>query len=220
MSMKDPYIESLAEAAIRLAEEKGVTDPHADEITTERFHGDTNLGNDIYQGVRVRMTKVLRAVQDLGYTVYPLSAQYYAKPLKVPGEPQRPSFRDQPPETTEDLKRCLPIGNGKRAVGMRFCTKGANGQKGEPDKLYRVWLDFLAGSGAAKARINIDRAFEARENGFIETDDTVLLIENVIAKAQPVNQTAIAEMIAHARQTPPTPLPNGALPTPEPEEAP
>lgn len=209
---KDPYIESLALAAIRLAEEKHITDPHADEITTERFHGDTNLGNDIYHGTRVRMLKVIQAVRDLGYVVYPLSAQYYAKPVKVPGEPQRPSFREKPPETVEDAKRCLPIGNGKRAVGLNFCVMTEDGQTQEPDLVYRVWLDFVAGSGAAKARINIDRAYEATVSGFLTQDDAVVLIEDVGAKAVPQHSAEIAAMIATHK--PPS---NGALPAPEEE---
>src|SRR5438132_12656823 len=105
MGAKDHFVTQVAATVSGMFEEN--PDPSADEIAKAHFP-ERALAPEIIESIRKRLHRireVLETVYDL--PVYLLSFTYYSR------------FRDAPPATNSDARRCVPgTGPGARVEGI------------------------------------------------------------------------------------------------------
>jgi hypothetical protein len=199
---RDPYTKALIESVKDMIEE-GVTDPHAEEIAAHHFRTQAEkLGNEIIHGVRVRLKKIRDALVEADHAVALVSAKYYYRTR------HHPSFREEPPDTIEKARLCLPIGPGNRSAGLHVATS-------ENDLIVAAALEQNMNGGAAKLRINLDRLADAHRNRHLGKPDAAKLIESATKRATPDHAAELKEIATpneNALPAPPAP--------PVPEEAP
>lgn len=145
MNKERELVRALAEATNNLFA-KGIRDPNAFEITTE-YLPDKILGGEVPEGVRKRLHKIRNILEeDYDLPVCLLSSTYYVR------------FRHKLIETKEDARRCLPLGNTKRAEGIYL-------QEKVDDPIWQAMVELGANTGAAKVKKSFNRTLKALENG-------------------------------------------------------
>jgi len=146
---------------------RGVTDPSAAEIA-EAYFPEKVLGGETIEGVRKRLSQIREFLEE-NYPEFPIclvSQTYYVR------------FRDTPPTTVADARRCLPVGHAVKKAGIRR-------QSGEDDLIWQeaIRLGFASGAGAMKK--NADRAVGAYESHLISQEDATRLLTEAQDRAQP-----------------------------------
>ncbi len=160
------YVEELAQTTEKLFE-KGVSDPSADEIAEEHFP-ERALGGEIVEGIRKRLAKIRDVLEnELGHPVYLLSNTYYLR------------YRHEPPTTEAEARRCLPLGQGVRPVGIRLQTEG------DSDLIWQAMVKQNLDSGAGKVKKSVDRTLEAWQENRLEKPRAAAILEGAARRALP-----------------------------------
>ena len=165
MRREQKLVNALAEATKSLFDQ-GINDPSAEEIAMEYFPGKI-LGGEVIEGIRKRLHKI-REVLETSYeeSVCLLGATYYAR------------FRGKPIETLEDARKCLPLGNMKRAEGIYR-------QQGVDDLIWRAALELGASQGAAKVKRALNRTIKSVEMDALSPETAASIIQGAKRKAIP-----------------------------------
>jgi hypothetical protein len=123
----------------------GQTDISAVDIAEAHFPGKA-LGKEIIKGVRDRLGKIRDVLAADDHPVCLLSDTYFTR------------FRNAPPTTRTDARRCLPTGYGKSAAGIHLNVKA-------DDLIYEEAIAVGLASGAGKVKAATDRAMTAMVGG-------------------------------------------------------
>ncbi|MEX2103262.1 MAG: hypothetical protein WD805_04800, partial [Gaiellaceae bacterium] len=119
------------------------------------------LGGEIIEGVRKR----------LGRTRDFLEENYPELPICLVSETYYVRFRDTPPTTAANARKCLPVGYGKGQEGIRL-------QSGEDDLIWKEAISLNLAQGAGKMKKSGDRTVRALEGHRLsEAEATRLLTE-------------------------------------------
>ena len=160
--------------------EAGVTDPSAAQIAAAYYGEDKLLGGETIDGVRKRLSQI-RAFLEENYPEFPIclvSETYYVR------------FRDNPPTTVADARRCLPVGHAIKKAGIRW-------QSGEDDLIWQEAIRLGFASGAGRMKKEADRALGAYESHLISQEDATRLLTEAQDRAQP-RHPEIAEHLLEA----------------------
>lgn len=176
MGAKDHFVTQVAATVNGMFAEN--PDPSADEIAKAHFPNYA-LAPEIIESIRKRLHRI-RAVLETVYDlpVYLLSYTYYSR------------FRDSPPATDAEARRCVPgIGPGARAEGIRLHT-------GDSDRLYQAWLDQNYASGAAKVKKQSDRVLSAVQDDRLAKPHAGSIMRRGFKQAEPKNPKLAREVMA------------------------
>jgi len=161
----DKYNRELADTVNQMFG-AGNTDPSADEIAEEHFGGKA-VGGEVLDGIRKRLPKISRMVeQNYDHPVCVVSEAYYAR------------FRNQPPQTDAEARKCIPVGQGVRSMGIRLST-------GDNDLIYQAAIRQGLATGGAKVKKGIDRTVDATEDGRVPKPQAARLIKEVRSRTVP-----------------------------------
>lgn len=176
----DPYIAALARTCVELFNE-GHHDISAEDISRAHYpSADTPPDVD-------RITRNLLKIRDrleIGYglPVCPLSGEFFVR------------FRDEPPQTAVDARRCLPGGAGRRTQGIHLNTS--------PDDL--IFEESRRGniaSGAGKSRKNTDHILNAFREGRMAERRAGELLREARTRQTP-SDPALAEQLVEGLPPP------------------
>ena len=145
----------------------GVADPRAKEIAEAHFPGKA-LGGEIIEGVRKKLGKI----RDF------LEKNYPEIPVCLVSETYYHRFRDTPPTTSAEARRCLPVGQGVRTEGIRM-------QSGADDLIWQQHIALNLHSGAGKVKRSADRVVGAYGNARLQEADAARLLGEAQDWAQP-----------------------------------
>lgn len=144
MARDKDYVIELGLTVVELFE-GGTTDPSAVEIADAHFPGKV-LGGEIVEGIRKRLGRIRDFLEE----------NYAELPICLVSETYYVRFRDTPPTTTADARRCLPVGYGKGQGGIRL-------QSGEDDLIWKEAISLNSAQGAGKMKKSGDRTVRALE---------------------------------------------------------
>jgi hypothetical protein len=144
-------------------------DPSADEIAEVHFGGKA-VGGEVIDGIRKRLPKISRLIeQNYEHLVCVVSETYYAR------------FRNEPPQTDADARKCIPVGQGVRSMGIRLSA-------GENDLIYQSALRQGLATGGAKFKKGVDRTVEATTAGRVPRKRAARLLkeaQTIVAPKRP-----------------------------------
>jgi hypothetical protein len=146
---------------------EGNPDPSATEIAEANFPGRV-LGGEIVEGVRKRLGKIRDFLEE-NYSEFPVclvSQTYYVR------------FRENPPTTAAEARRCLPVGHGVKQAGIRM-------QTGADDLIWQEAISLNLHSGAGKIRKSADRAINAYDNNRLSEADAARMLTEAQGRSQP-----------------------------------
>jgi Ni,Fe-hydrogenase III large subunit len=170
------YVAELAETVNNMFA-AGIYDPSADEIARAHFP-DRALAGEIVESVRKRLPRVRNVLeQDYEHPVCLLSPTYYTR------------FRKTPPINEAEARRCLPMGHGVRAAGIRLQTQG------DEDLIWQAMLSQDIASGAGKVRKAGDRTLTAVEEHRLEMPRAASLLKRAQKQAAPENLALASEVM-------------------------
>ena len=165
MRTKDQYVAELAQT-VKTMFSNGQTDPSAAEIATEHFP-ERALGGEIIEGIRKRLHQVRDLLEtDHELLVCLLSKTYYTR------------YRHDPPTTTADARRCLPVGHGKPQVGIHL-------QTGPDDMIWQAMLSLNLAGGAGKMKKSADRTLDAVDDKRLSEPRAKELLTEASRRAAP-----------------------------------
>lgn len=141
---RDQYVIEIAATCNDLFA-AGQTDLSAVDIAEAHFP-DKALGKEIIKGIRDRLGKIRDGLEADGHPVCLLSDTFFTR------------FRNTPPATRSDARRCLPTGYGKSAAGIHLNVTA-------DDLIYEEALALGLASGAGKVKAATDRAMTAMAGG-------------------------------------------------------
>lgn len=116
------------------------------------------------------LPRVRDGLEDRGHLVHLVSEPYF----------ERAKRDDLPPATREEALKCLPIGYGKQATGIRRVP-----QDKENDLLWLTWQGLGMRQAGGKAESVTTRMAEAIEGGRITPDE---LVKRITAYARKLNE--------------------------------
>jgi hypothetical protein len=175
------YVLELA-STVNLMFSKGINDPQASEIAHEHF-GDRTLGGEIIEGVRKRLPRIRRVLEeDYSYQICPLSRTYYTR------------FRRRPPLTEAEARRCLPIGHAVRQEGL-YRLSGAN------DLIWNAWQRLHLNQGASKVKRRANAVLHAVAAGHLTDALAAEVLTDAAQHAVPDDR----ELAARVMQALPSP---------------
>jgi hypothetical protein len=178
MSNRERYVVELAQTVTAMFE-KGNSDPAAEEIAEAHFP-DKALGGEIIEGIRKRLRRVRDVLeQDFELPVYLLNHTYYTR------------FRENPPTTEADAKRCIPGGFRVATAGLRLNTDG------DEDLIWQAMISNNLISGAGKVKKSVDRTLDAVEEDRLTKPHAARLMDRGRRKAEP-NKPALANEVMKA----------------------
>ncbi len=166
MARDKDYVIALGRTVHQLFE-KGVTDPSAAEIA-EAYFPEKVLGGETIEGVRKRLSQIRDFLEE-NFSEFPIclvSETYYIR------------FRDNPPTTVADARRCLPVGHAIKKAGIRR-------QSGEDDLIWQEAIRLGFASGAGTMKKFADRALGAYEGHHLSEADASRLLTEAQDRAQP-----------------------------------
>ena len=176
MARDKDYVIALGQTVHQLFE-AGITDPSAAEIA-EAYFPEKVLGGETIEGVRKRLSQIRDFLEE-NYSEFPIclvSPTYYIR------------FRDNPPTTVADARRCLPVGHAVKKAGVRL-------QSGEDDLIWQeaIRLGFATGAGAMKK--NADRAVGAVVSKRLRAGDATRILGEAQDRAQPDHPEIAARLL-------------------------
>lgn len=175
------YVLELA-STVNLMFSKGINDPQASEIAHEHF-GDRTLGGEIIEGVRKRLPRIRRALEeDYSYQICPLSRTYYSR------------FRRHAPLTEAEARRCLPIGHAVRQEGL-YRLAGAD------DLIWNAWQRLHLNQGASKMKRRADAVLHAVASGHLTDAAAAEVLTDAAQHARP-NDRELAARVMQALPSP------------------
>ncbi len=172
---RERYVEELADTVNSLFDH-GNNDPDATEIAEAHFPGRA-LAGEIIESVRKRLGRVRDILeQEYHHPVYLLSPTYYIR------------FRHVPPQTAADVRRCIPMGQGRIAAGIARQTKS-------DDLLWEATVNQGLVSGAGKLKKGFDRTLEAVEGSRIDKPRAAVMIDQARRVARPAKPALAAKVM-------------------------
>ncbi len=188
--MRDDYLYELVQTVAEMFAKGDNLDPNAAEIAEANFPGKA-LGGEIIEGIRKKLPKIKAAleVHQEFDTPHLVSQTYY-----VGGGGRHEGadvFRNDPPTSDTHARRCLPLGHGKKAWGIRTTETPSD------DLIWQavVQLGMKAGGGRLKA--NIDRTLEQVAQHRLEPKIAAEMMNDAAKHAQP-SRPALAEQVMGA----------------------
>lgn len=176
MARNKDYIMALGQTVHELFE-AGVKDPSATEIA-EAYFPEKVLGGETIEGVRKRLSQIRDFLEE-NYPEFPVclvSQTYYVR------------FRDNPPKTVADARKCLPVGHAVKKAGIRW-------QSGEDDLIWQEAIRLGFASGSGKVKKNADRALGAFEGKHLTEDDAARLLGEAQDRARPRKPEIAAKLL-------------------------
>ncbi len=185
MPAMDMYNRELAETVNKMFSE-GKNDPRAEEIADYHFGGKA-VGGEIIDGIRKRLPTINRVIeQDYEHQACVVSEKYYTL------------FRNRQTSlfemTDAEAQKCLPIGHGNRAAGIRLCTEST-------DVLYQAAVAQGLATGTGLIVAGVGRAKKAAEQGHIPEERGARLAENLRDKVSVIPQPNEMRQLAHQGAT-------------------
>jgi hypothetical protein len=101
----------------------------------------------------------------------------------------RPPSVLSPPETAAEARRCLPLGYGVKAVGLRL-------QTGETDLIWEAMVEQNLSSGGGKVKRTLDRTVEAVADARLAKPRAARLLARAQRRAAPANPALAGEIQA------------------------
>jgi len=171
----DKYNRELADTVNRMF--GGDTgDPSADEIAEVHFGGKA-VGGEVIDGIRKRLPKISRIIeQNYEHLVCVVSEAYYAR------------FRNEPPQTDADARKCIPVGQGVRSMGIRLSA-------GENDLIYQSAIRQGLATGGAKFKKGLDRTVEATTAGRVPKKRAARLLKDAQAILTPKRPAELGKIM-------------------------
>lgn len=171
------YVEELAGTVMEMFA-NGDTDPSALEIAEAHFP-DKTLGGEIIEGVRKRLGRVRDVLEET-----------YEQPVHLTSRTYYIRFRDNPPKTQANARRCLPVGHGVKQEGLRL-------QDGPDDLIWQAMLALNLAAGAGKVKKSVDRTADAVEDHRLSEEDARGILAEAGRRAQP-RKPAIVQRVMEA----------------------
>jgi len=158
MASEKDYIVALGRTVQRLFE-AGVTDPSAQEIVEAYYGDDKIVSAAMVEDARKKLGRI-RDFMEQNYSEIPIclvSETYYVR------------YRDTPPESPEEARRCLPVGQGVKASGIRAIS-------GEGDLIWQQAIALNFASGAGKVKKSGDRTIRAVQGHKLSDEEAARLL--------------------------------------------
>lgn len=188
----DPYIDSMADAAIKLLEE-GNNHPTSDEITLKEAAGHVLHPRVLIWNRQNILPKVMKRLRKRDY-----ECCQYNNRLEAP-HPFYPSttFLLTPPTCVEEGQICVAgYGRGRNAVGIWFCVS-------HPDYLYGAARNMALQSGNGKQQINMDAIILGSDKGSIDWDAGTTMMASTADSVEGIFLNAPINSIARINGTRP-----------------
>ncbi|MEK6277744.1 MAG: hypothetical protein AABM29_07020 [Actinomycetota bacterium] len=177
MRTREGYVVELAQTVNEMFTSGDIA-PSAEDIAEAHFPNKA-LAGEIIESVRKRLAKIRNILEeDYELPVCLLSATYYTR------------FRDNPPQTDADARRCIPMGHGKSTAGIRL-------QQGDDDLIWEAMVRQNLAAGAGKLKKSTDRTLDAVTEGRLSQQHGGALITQAQRRAAP-DQPGLAEKITEA----------------------
>lgn len=174
MAARERYVIELAQTVNEMFE-RGDIDPSVEEIARAHFP-DKALAGEIIESIRKRLAKIRTLLEvDYDLPVCLLSPTYYTR------------FRASPPQTDADARRCIPMGHGVRAEGVRL-------QQGDDDLIWEAMVRQNLAAGAGKLKKSADRTLDAVADGRVSEEHGGALLTDAQRRAAP-EKPGLAEKI-------------------------
>jgi hypothetical protein len=176
----DRYTQELAGTVVGLFN-SGVPDPSAEEIAENHFP-ERALGGEIVEGIRKRLVRVQRHVEDVyELPVCLVTQRYYA------------IYRETPPVTMKEAHSCIPGGRHNHSFGIRK-------QNGDGDLIWQATIERDLLSAAGKEKRVTDRVLAAVAGEDLSNENAVRLLQEMRTKALP-ERPEIAQQLFQAVET-------------------
>jgi len=139
----------------------GVMDPSAEEIA-EEYYGELLIGEEVVQGIAARMKQIREVLEEnYDFAIVTVNKLYYKK------------YRQDGPQTSADAKRCLPIGAGVKAWGIRRIEN-------PNDLIYQEYLLWSAKAASGWPKKVLHRMNREVDQGRLTVDQARDMIQDRI----------------------------------------
>lgn len=163
---KDPYNIDLART-LEAAFNVGQAALTVRELAAVHF-GTDHLGGEIIAGIQDRLPALCAILEAKGRPVHTVSATYFTEWRG----------RATAPDNLGDARRCLPLGHGKMAVGVRLST-------GTDDMIYRAYCQLGLKLGAGRVKHASNRLANGMNDHRIPVTAGLSMIETAVDEAKP-----------------------------------
>lgn len=175
------YVDELAVTVNEMFAD-GKRDPNASDIANAHF-GDRPLGGEIVEGIRKRLHKIRKVLEEV-----------FEQPVCLLGKTYYTRYRNKPIATEADARRCLPIGHAMAAQGI-YLPEGAD------DLIYRAALLLASTQGTGKVKKVYDRTLDGYETGRLTEDQASEIISATRQRMIP-DRPELAERLTSGRVQP------------------
>lgn len=172
--LPDKDIIELAETVNNLFE-KEIFDPSVREIADAHFGGKA-LPHEYIEIIRKRLHRVRTVLETVyGHSISLLSETYYTE------------FRLKPPQDAPEAQRCIPVGGGNRAEGLRLQTTD--------DLIWQAMIQQGLATGNGKVKKQVNRVLGAVQTGRLQKPTAAHILLTSQQQARPDNRLLESEVI-------------------------